>query len=407
MKKVFLFSVCAVLVFFSLQPVLAQSYYVNAELGDDEENNGRSEEAPFQTLTKALSEAESTGTRTVTIIGTLAAESVSLMSRDEILITGKANPGEGEAAVLYGATFSGGRLRFENITIRNGYLRLNTVTARLGSNTVVMYGIVASNSDLTVNQNARISSSAGYGIDMVFGTLTLEGNAVITNSPCGITAQRAEIRIGGNAAVTNNRGNGGIELSDNCSLTLSGAALISGNSGPKGGGITAGKNCSISMTDTASITGNTSNSNNTFSGGGAVMLTNSSLTLNGGTISGNYAALGGAVFIGVKSMFSVKEGTIQGNRATNGGAAYLSGDTSALNMAGGTISGNSAANGGGVYIYRGTLELPGGLIEGNSATSFGGGVYVRYTGRYSMQSGQQGQVLNNSAGRDGKDLYLQ
>jgi hypothetical protein len=53
-----------------------RSYYVHAD-GDDENNNGRSEEAPYKTLKKAVEMATKGAVKTITVIGTLDRNSES------------------------------------------------------------------------------------------------------------------------------------------------------------------------------------------------------------------------------------------------------------------------------------------------------------------------------------------
>ena len=106
MKKHFLF--WGFLVFFGTTiigsifgQVSVRSYYVCAD-GDDENNNGRSEDTPVKTINKALEMATAGAVKRITVIGHLTSFRARNTGTTEILITGKQNCSEEEKAVICG-----------------------------------------------------------------------------------------------------------------------------------------------------------------------------------------------------------------------------------------------------------------------------------------------------------------
>ena len=95
-------------------------------------------------------------------------------------------------------------------------------------------------------------------------------------------------------------------------------------------------------------------------------------------------------------------GAITGGTADFGGGVYVD-YSGSFTMTGGEISGNTANYGGGVCVY-GTFTMTGGEISGNTADVDGGGVEL--VGNKFTMSG--GEISGNSAGRNGggMDAYV-
>jgi hypothetical protein len=190
--------------------------------------------------------------------------------------------------------------------------------------------------------------------------------------------------IGGTESDRANSANngGGVYNAEGGRFTLSGDAMISGNTATAtlsyGGGV---------YNDYATFTmnGGRISSNTATSYGGGVANYASTFTMNEGEISGNTAtSYGGGVFNYSNSAFTMNNGEISGNKATGttsygGGVANYS---STFTMNNGEISGNKASLGGGVHnINNGTIEVKSGKIAGNTATGTdtkgsGGGIYT-------------------------------
>ncbi|MDR0878614.1 MAG: hypothetical protein LBN21_11215, partial [Treponema sp.] len=109
--------------FSALAQTTARSYYVRAD-GDDENNNGRSEEAPFKTLTKAVEMASKGAVKTIIVVGKIDGETkITDSGATEIIIRGKTDASEDELAVLLNGRNTilsiegNSKIRLENIEL--------------------------------------------------------------------------------------------------------------------------------------------------------------------------------------------------------------------------------------------------------------------------------------------------
>jgi predicted outer membrane repeat protein len=306
------------------QTTVQRSLYVSAA-GDDN-NNGRSEDAPYKTLKKAVEAANAGVIKTITVIGTLTGEqSAPQTGADEILITGKPDA----LAAVSGGIYVSGKVRFTHI-------RLQTIIDGSSSATV------------TLGMGVVVTNPNGHGVRDV-RTLIMTDDAAITD--CRSVGVRSAygrgftVTMSGSAKVANNKGKGVF-----CNtLTMSENTEISGNADI---GIDAAG--TVTLSGNAKITGNTSTDN-----GGGIRATNIA-------ISGN--------------------AVVSGNTSKNGGGIYLNGGT--FTMEGGDISGNKAEHGAGVYVEKGTFNHKGGAITGNEAEFVGGGVYAKSGTTYTAGGGK-------------------
>ena len=224
------------------------------------------------------------------------------------------------------------------------------------------------------------AAGSGGGVCVTDGTFTMEGgtiggtgngNTAYGKGGGGVYVYNSTFTmkngtISGNSTDDSKGGDaygGGVYVNGNCRFTMSGSAVISGNTaaGSYGGGVYVedfNSQSSFTMSDNAAISGNKADGS-----GGGVCVKYSTFTMNGGTITGNTA------------------------KGTNGygGGVYMTGndDTpSTFTMNSGTISGNTASDyGGGVcvdstIVLGGTFNMYGGTITGNNGTYGGGGVYM-------------------------------
>jgi hypothetical protein len=433
---------CAAFAFAQAAP---RSYYVRADGNDD--NNGRSEEAAFKTMTKAVEAAKAGIIKRITVIGTITAPNsftIEAAGTDEILITGKADAGDVEKAVITAYIFiSGSKVRFTHIKLdvshsptSKGGIRVFNSTVTLDENTLVtdetakknrksigsVFGIGATGeneatlimsgnaaivcvdashimentddrgkSSLVMSGSAKISGSTEDGIYKIT-TVTMSGNAEISGNAGngiygyeGIYEQRygdSLVTMSGNAQVSNN-GKAGIYRA---SVTMSDSAKVTGN---KGEGIRGVED------DTITLQGNAEVSANSLTGVHA----KGPLTLSGSANVSNNKG-GGVVIEG--GILTINGGTISGNNGKNGGGVYVNGGTCSIND--GTITANKAEYGAGVYINAGALAFKGGSITGNEAEFVGGGVYVKSGTTYTAGAGV---VSGNTAGDGGANVFRQ
>lgn len=378
MRKYFgVFVFMALAIFVENSPVFAQtanrSYYVSAN-GDDENNNGRSEEAPFKTLAKAIEMASKGAVKTITVLGTLYGEDergpinqsnyvfvVSFSGSQELLITGKSDVSDEERAILSGSRHA------------------NTIVGVfLGSDAKVKF------------ENIEISGCiSGGGMNVSSGTVSL----------------------GTGVKITHNKGQyyaGGLLVGRNAIVTLDGAEISENNSGRDFGGGVVVEGGRFIMNN-GIITNNIDIGTGSRCGGGGIWLGGGTLEIKGGIISGNTARRGGGVFIAGGS-FTMTGGEIIGNKAKEGGGICNYGNNCSITN--GTIRANNAEYGAGIYVGKNanfgnkpTITVSAGTITENSADFVGGGIYVA-TGATLTQTG--GTVRNNSAGDgEGENIFRQ
>jgi hypothetical protein len=278
-------------------------------------------------------------------------------------------------------------------TMNDGEISGNTATGNFGGGGVYVEGT------FTMNEGKIYGNNASY-----------RGGGVSTVDPSAFFTMNGG-EISGNTAPKG----GGINV-EGSGISISGGKITgnisSGTSGGFGGGIYVNRG-TLTMSGSAVISGNTSDNGSGSGGcsGGGILISDGTFIMSGGEISGNTTsaspvsgvstAYGGG--ISISGTFIMSGGKISGNTASasgspqsSGGGVYFSRGT--FNMSGGEISGNTAssssssnndqkAQGGGVFI-SGTFNMSGGEISGNtvsvSSSSFpsnsygakGGGVYV-------------------------------
>ena len=317
------------------RPPSGDSYFVHAEGSD--RNDGLSEETPFRSLFKAMAMAVSTPIKTITVMGTLNAESeqstnrervflVQGMSSEPVLIRGKSSAddpallsgaGSGRRVILVRGTVP---IRFENIEISGG-----------------------------------ISSMEGGGISLGPGST---------------------VTLGPGAVVRDNQSNtigGGIMISSGGTLIVDGGNILENRSASVGGGIGAmGQNSSLIILD------GIISRNHAVGGGGVAMYQRSNSVFSRGSIHDNTAEMtGGGIMLNHEAVFILEGGQINNNRAGNSGGGIVLLDRSDFSLRSGNISGNQAGeHGGGIASDEsGIISIQGGYIGSNQAAIRGGGVF--------------------------------
>jgi hypothetical protein len=377
MKKLGLLVVFAI-VFQSLAiiPMFSQtanrSYYVRAD-GDDENNNGRAEDTPYKTLTKAVEMASKGAVKTITVLGKLSGEDeknplnphnymieIVLEANQEILITGKQNASEEEKAVLSGEKSTSpvlginstktSKIRLENIEVING------------------------------------KGEYGGGICVSSGTLVLGTGVKIRNN------------IGG-------YGGGGIWISSNGEVVLTGGE-ISNNTGKRGGGGIMIDGGSLIIESGSIATNDPCTKANWGGNGGGISMRSGTIQIKGGSIVENIVPnSGGAIYI-ENGTLTMSGGEIANNKAKEGGGIYIGSGSVTMNS--GVIKNNNAEYGAGIYVK--TNRMPGCVISGGSITEniadfVGGGVYIASRAVYQKTGGT---ISKNEAGDgEGLDIFTQ
>ena len=132
-------------------------------------------------------------------------------------------------------------------------------------------------------------------------------------------------------------------------------------------------------------------------GGGICITSNCNLTITGGTITNCAARQGGGVYFGGDT-FTMSGGSITNCKAENGGGVYMAGLT--FNLYDGTISGCESYRGGGIYTdYPGTtITMYDGSITNCSALN-GGGVCLESSSAQFLMNG--GSITNCMATEEG------
>ncbi len=138
------------------------------------------------------------------------------------------------------------------------------------------------------------------------------------------------------------------------------------------------------------------------------------VTLTNGILHSNSAENGGGIYVGINEANSTAEmeiespytkSTIYGNKATkNGGAIGLSNGT--VTVKSGNFSNNKAENGGAIYLGKGDMSMNNIFIDGNTATKSGGGVYLA-NGTLTIEDADNNKIINNTAESTGGGIQVQ
>ena len=384
-----------ILLFSAVLPIFAQtenrSYYVRAD-GDDN-NNGRSEDSPFRTLSKALDMATKGAVKKITIIGTLT-EKEFIMERfkdiafgfrklgsSEILVTGKKDASEEERAILTSTMGKNAiivdvsaNVKFEYLEIRGVDKHDSGLQIRSGKVTIGN-GVKICNCDSGIYLNKEISNEACV--------LTLAGGEISNNLGTGIGVSNGATFNMESGVIRNNE-TGGVIVYDS-TFILSGGE-ISNN----------GKPSTIEGEGGISFHKYYYNDRGDFS-------------MTGGLVTGNTGKLGGGISFYADSpnyslSISVSGGEITHNTSKMGGGIYIANSRTKLTIENAKISNNKAEYGAGVY-NTGAFLFKSGQIMNNEAEYVGGGVYLKEGSTFTNTSGI---LKNNTAGDgEGQDIFKQ
>ena len=144
--------------------------------------------------------------------------------------------------------------------------------------------------------------------------------------------------------------------------------------------------------------------------GGALMVTNSNLTINDSFFANNSAQLGGAIFVGQGSSVNVNNCTFVGNSATNctdddrciGGALFID-NACTVTAQNSTFENNTSGfSGGAIAVYRATFEGTENDFNYNQANNFGGSIFAHFS---SSITSDTSTFTSNEAGFSGGVMY--
>ena len=143
--------------------------------------------------------------------------------------------------------------------------------------------------------------------------------------------------------------------------------------------------------------------------GGALVVTNSSLTICNSNFSGNSAQLGGAIFVEFGSTVTIDNCTFFDNSATNctddqcnGGALFVD-DGCTVTAQNSTFENNTSDfSGGAIAQFRGTLEDTQNEFNFNRARNFGGSIFAHFS---SNINSDMSVFTSNEAGFSGGVMY--
>jgi len=297
--------------------------------------------------------------------------------------------------VLEGLTLTGGATAHQGGGVRNeqGTVVLNDVTVSGNTSGVLGGGIYNDGgtmalTDVVIADNTIANDVGAYGggIFNDDGAMVLTNVTIRDNTAEGdLGAQGGGIFNGGTMTVTDSTVSGNV------------SATASAGSYGLGGGIynSRGK---LTLTDTT-VSGNRATGHyargggiyGDDGGGGAIALTNVTVTANAADHSG-----GGIFSYGA---LTLTNSTVSEN-STDGfaGGIYSSGGT----LTGVTIEGNTAGQSGGGLFNTGEMTVTDGAVRGNAGGSAGGGVYQAHAGATMAMTGV---AIEDNEAQEGGGVY--
>ena len=143
--------------------------------------------------------------------------------------------------------------------------------------------------------------------------------------------------------------------------------------------------------------------------GGALVVTDSNLTITNSHFITNSAQLGGAIFVELGSSVTIDNCTFFGNSATNctddrcnGGALFIDSDCNVTAQNSTFENNTSDFSGGAIALFRATFKDTQNEFNHNRARNFGGSVFAHFS---SSISSDMSSFTNNEAGFSGGVMY--
>lgn len=210
-----------------------------------------------------------------------------------------------------------------------------------------------------------------------------------------------------NVTITGSKPESGVVASSGGALTLSNSSITGNTGGTTGGGAISSSNGTLSITS-STITGNVGHD-----GGGIESNGDKSITITDSLISGNTGLVhgGGLDIIGLKGSATLSHSIVSSNTAGSGAGMALRNPAATVDIADSTINNNIASYaGGGIFFYHSTaagkLTLERTTVSANQAsgTHDGGGLFLYRTNSDMLV--QNSTIAGNKAGRSGGGLFL-
>ncbi len=418
--------------------------YIDPVSGDDTNNSGFSSSRPVKTFSKAIEKLNTTGVTEgkIILLNDISFSYADASTNAHITIDNFI----GETLSIIGA---GGRKTISGLGSSKKIFYIDNGPAKITLK------------DLNITYGGHENGSAGGGIYLASGELTLENCDIYLNrAPKGaglyLTGSGSTVIMNSGSIGNSTNGNtvrnsgGGVYMTDGASFYFGGDALIGYNTGISTGSVDGAgvyiENFASFYMSGGAIRGNKS-SNGNGSGMGVYIAAYGKMEMTDGSIDGNIGtyAEGGGVYAGSGNFsqspeFYMTGGEIKGNRASNGAGISLIGSAKMrmtggaigtadshntasvygggiqmesisgeivpeLIVEGGEITGNVAnesgyAAGGGIYVNNGNVIMTGGVIKGNTApNSDGAGIFLSGTGTNSF-------TISNDARIDADNIIL-
>ncbi|QDT04721.1 putative outer membrane protein PmpB precursor [Rubripirellula lacrimiformis] len=308
-------------------------------------------------------------------------------------VTLTSNEANGDAATEGGgALFNDGG----SVTITNSTISGNVASGAAGSGGGLMnFGGTLMVSNTTIDSN--VANRAGGGIESTTDSTNTLTDVTLSNNNAGVSP-----------AVARPGNGGGMHLSGNAGVTITGGLITNNTAAQEGGGLW---NSTATMTiDGTTISGNTASGDAADDGGGAVFNNGGSVDISNATMQDNAAdgvAGSGGAILNLGGTLVVTASEISQNEANRagGGIEATAGTINTLTNV--TLDDNvagivaSPGNGGGLHITgAGDATVTGGTVSGNLAANEGGGLW---NGSGTMMVSGGTQLSNNTAGNDDAD----
>ena len=143
--------------------------------------------------------------------------------------------------------------------------------------------------------------------------------------------------------------------------------------------------------------------------GGALVVTNSNLTISNSIFSSNSAQLGGAIFVELGSTITIDSCTFVDNIATNctdnrcnGGALFIDNGCTVIAQNSTFKNNTSDFSGGAIALFKGKLEDTQNEFNFNRAKNFGGSIFAHFSSRINSD---MSNFTSNVAGFSGGVIY--
>jgi len=286
----------------------------------------------------------------------------------------------------------------KTLTIQGGYTTTNWITPDFAANlaivdaegqgrglyiigdisvtiSVTIEGLLVTNGDATGIGDWWSGENQGGGMYVITATIManrilLADNTADDGGGAYLGNSVAEIRDSAIFSNTTDSTGGGLSVSENSAVTLTGNTVSHNTSNTRvsnqGGGLSLDRS-------KATLISNTFSSNRNNGGGGVCLNWGADAVLIGNTFISNTAIEGGGLYVSSADVV-LSSNTFIANSAELGGGLWLIGSSHQVTVADNLITGNTASVvGGGVYVERSNAVLERNLIARNTA-DYGGGL---------------------------------